>query len=263
MLIRNETTATIRRRLDRGEVGGLELNCLAVDPRAGVRSLAQRARRRALAVAAEEQRISELQAFERLHWSVGLGRVAGVDEVGMGPLAGPVMAAAVILAPGTTFVGIDDSKRLSRKRREALSEAIRADAVAYAFGSCSPEEIDALNIYQAGREAMRRAVCGLDPAPQHLLVDARAVAVPIPQTAIKGGDRRSQTIAAASILAKVERDRLMAEMADTFPGYGFDQHRGYPTRAHLRALRHLGPTPIHRRSFGPVRAVATAGLTGR
>ncbi len=254
-----ETVAVIRRRLRRGDFDLRELRRLSCDSRSGVRRLVADTHRRQRAAAAEAQRLSELLAFERVYWSLGMRYVAGVDEVGMGPLAGPVVAAAVYFAPGVSIAGVDDSKRLSAKRRLELSVRIREAAVAYAIGSCSPEEIDQLNIYQAGREAMRRAVIGLDPAPDYVLVDARSLAVPLPQTAIKKGDMRSQAIAAASILAKVERDHLMTEQANTYPGYGFEQHSGYPTRAHITALERLGPTPIHRRSFGPVRRANPGG----
>ncbi len=252
---RPETIAAIRRRLRREPIDEGELERLGEDSRAGVRALVVSTQRRLRRAAAERSRLEAMLTYERELWDKGVAHVAGVDEVGMGPLAGPVVAAAVVLRPGASIPGIDDSKRLTRKRRESLSVQIRAEAIAYGLGSCSPEEIDRLNIFQAGREAMRRAVEALEPGAEHLLVDARAVAVPIPQTAIKGGDRRSQAIAAASILAKVARDELMDEMAGTYPGYGFERHRGYPTAAHLRALTRLGPTSIHRRSFGPVSAL--------
>lgn len=193
--------------------------------------------------------------FESALWSQGITCVAGVDEVGAGPLAGPVYAAAVILPVGFFDPAINDSKKLTRRKRDAVVEVIRTHAFAFAFGSCTPEEIDQLNILQASREAMRRAVAGLLSQPQHILVDARVIPnMTIPQTAIIKGDSRSQTIAAASILAKVERDGVMASYAGLYPGYGFDKHQGYGTQAHLDALQRLGPCPIHRRSFAPVAA---------
>ncbi len=195
--------------------------------------------------------------FERRQWRRGVVHVAGVDEVGVGPLAGPVVAAAVMLPVDSTIPGVDDSKRLTRPKREQLDGFIRRHAIALAIGWCSPREIDAFNILQASRLAMQRAVAGLDPAPQHLLVDAREVpGVRMPQTALVHGDRRSQSIAAASIVAKVYRDALMAGMANDYPGYGFERHAGYGTRVHLAALRDLGPSPIHRLSFAPVAEVA-------
>lgn len=238
-----------------------EIAALQQDPRRGVRELLKRREGASQRAAREQERLQDLTAFERRLWSKGATRVAGLDEVGAGTLAGPVVAAAVILPVGLTIEGIDDSKRLTRKQRDNLAEVIRAHALAWAIGSCSAQEIDRLNILQAGREAMRRAVVQLEPAADYLLVDARDVpAVGVRQLAIESGDRRSQSIAAASILAKVERDGHMLQWAQTYPGYGFEQHLGYSTAAHLEALRRLGPSPLHRRSFGPVKAVL-AGMS--
>jgi ribonuclease HII len=183
----------------------------------------------------------------------GAERVAGVDEVGMGPLAGPVVAAAVVLPERPDLPGLDDSKCLGAKARERLARAIRGQALALGVGVVSPAEVDRLNVYRAGLEAMRRAVASLRPAPDHLLVDGRRIpGLDLPQTRIVGGDRRDGSIAAASIVAKVYRDRLMQRLGRRHPGYGFARHKGYATRAHLEALRRLGPSPAHRRSFAPV-----------
>jgi ribonuclease HII len=179
--------------------------------------------------------------------------VAGVDEVGMGPLAGPVVAAAVVLPERPELPGLDDSKRLGPPARERLARAIRAQALALGVGVVPPGEVDRLNVYRAGVEAMRRAVLALRPAPDHLLVDGRRIpGLALPQTPLVGGDRRDGSIAAASIVAKVYRDRLMLRLERRHPGYGFGAHKGYATRAHLEALRRLGPSPAHRRSFAPV-----------
>ena len=192
--------------------------------------------------------------FEHSLWEKGLTLVAGVDEVGVGPLAGPVYAAAVILPHGVHLPEVNDSKKLSAKKRERLSKDIYAQAVSVAIGICSVSEIDTMNILQATREAMRRAVMQLDPLPEHVLVDARRIPrIEMGQTAIIKGDAQSQTIAAASIVAKVARDRLMDEMAEKYPGYGFEKHRGYGTALHMRMLQELGPMPEHRTSFAPVR----------
>jgi len=188
---------------------------------------------------------------------------AGVDEVGRGPLAGPVVAAAVILDPRRPITGLADSKRLSAARREALAEQIRADALAWALGRAEPEEIDRLNILQASLLAMRRAVEGLDPSPRLVLVDGRHCP-PLACTtqALVKGDSRIAAISAASILAKVARDREMLELHERHPQYGFDRHKGYPTAAHLEALARHGPCPQHRRSFAPVRRAVTARAQG-
>ncbi len=188
--------------------------------------------------------------FERRLWNRGFRLVAGVDEAGRGPLAGPVVAAAVILPPDAWLPGLDDSKRLTPARREALAPLIREQAVAWSVAVVGVEEIDRHNIACAAFLAMERAVAGLTPAPDHLLVDGFPIpALALPQQAIVGGDGLSNAIAAASVLAKVHRDRLMEEYDALYPGYGFAVHKGYPTPAHREALRRLGPSPIHRRSF--------------
>ncbi len=188
--------------------------------------------------------------FERRAWARGYRHVAGVDEAGRGPLAGPVVAAAVILPPGARLPGLDDSKRLAPARRAELAPLIRAVAVAWCVAVVDVDYIDRHNIARAACEAMRRAVAGLAPAPDYLLVDGFPLpGAPFPQQGIVGGDRLSASIAAASVLAKVERDRIMEELALIYPGYGFETHKGYPTAAHREALRRLGPSPVHRRSF--------------
>lgn len=194
--------------------------------------------------------------LETLLWRVGIRHVAGVDEVGMGPLAGPVVAAAVILPAGTRIDGVADSKVLSARDRESLDAVIRARALAFGVAVVEVDEIDRVNIYQAGLLACRRAVEALSPAPGYVLVDGREIpGLPVPQSAYPKGDGFVCSIAAASIVAKVFRDALMCTLDATFPAYGFARHMGYSTAAHLRALREHGPSPIHRRSFAPVRAV--------
>lgn len=180
--------------------------------------------------------------------------VCGVDEVGRGPLAGPVVAAAVILDPARPIDGLADSKRLSASRREALDELIRTRALAWAIGRAEVEEIDRLNILQASLLAMQRAVEALDPAAAEALVDGnRLPRLRCPARAIVGGDGSVACISAASILAKVARDHEMRALDLIHPGYGLAQHKGYPTAAHLEALGRLGVSPVHRRSFAPVR----------
>lgn len=180
--------------------------------------------------------------------------VAGVDEVGRGPLAGPVVTAAVILDPERPIEGLADSKKLTEKRREQLFEVIKERALAWALGRAEVDEIDELNILQATMLAMQRAVTALDPQPGHALIDGnRCPKLPCSSEAIVKGDSRVPAIAAASILAKVSRDREMVEMDANYPGYGLAGHKGYPTKAHIAALQELGVSPIHRRSFGPVK----------
>lgn len=181
-------------------------------------------------------------------------RIAGVDEAGRGPLAGPVVAAAVILPQTHSIVGLADSKKLTAARRQALAAQVRATAAAYAVAQATVEEIDRLNILQASLLAMQRAVAGLSTAPDEAWVDGnQAPDLAIPVRKIIGGDALEPAISAASILAKVERDRQMIDMDGVFPGYGFAQHKGYGTKAHRQALLCLGASPAHRRSFAPVR----------
>jgi ribonuclease HII len=194
--------------------------------------------------------------FETTLWTCGVLRVAGIDEAGMSPLAGPVAAAAVVFSPGARIPGIDDSKKLDAATRDRLASEIKETAAAWSIGFAAVEEIDSINIYWASLRAMRRAIDGLGIPPQHLLIDARRLKdVSIPQQAIIRGDCKSLTIAAASILAKTARDALMCKLDTEHPGYGFAQHKGYPVRAHLAALQKLGASPVHRRSFAPVRCV--------
>lgn len=182
--------------------------------------------------------------------------VCGVDEAGRGPLAGPVFAAAVILEDPPVIQGLADSKKLTAKRREALAGEIKARAVGWAVASATVEEIDTLNILQASLLAMRRAVMALAQQPASILVDGLFVPeVTMPARAVVQGDATVPAISAASILAKVARDALMLELHAAYPDYGFDRHKGYGTVLHMSALRRLGPTPAHRRSFAPVRAV--------
>jgi ribonuclease HII len=190
--------------------------------------------------------------YEKKAWACGAARVAGVDEVGRGSLFGPVVAAAVILDSAYRVRGLRDSKLLEPERREVLAERIREHAVAWAIAAVDAARIDQINIYQASRVAMRDAVIRLAIAPDHLLIDAMKIDCEQPQDAIIHGDALSASIAAASILAKVERDRMMCEWDAVFPVYGLASHKGYSTPRHLAALREHGPSPLHRQSFAPV-----------
>jgi ribonuclease HII len=199
---------------------------------------------------AESRRLTRLLTRERELWEEGVLHVAGVDEVGCGPLAGPVVAAAVVFPAGTGIRGVNDSKQLEPIRRSILAEEIRATALAWAVSRVEPAEIDEINIYHAALEAMRRALVALAIAPERVLVDARTIpGIETPQEKWIRGDARCHAIAAASILAKTARDAWMEEYDLTYPGYGFADHKGYSTPEHRAAVRRLGPSPIHRRSF--------------
>jgi len=230
------------------------LNQLRHDPREGVRKIHELLKKRHDRERAERLRIQNMLNFERVLWKSGIQSIAGVDEVGVGPLAGPVVAAAVIFPPGTELAGIDDSKRLDPEQRVKMEAAIRRSGAAIGIGSADVDEIDRLNIYHAALLAMRRAVEALPSAPQHLLIDARTIpGVSIPQNSFFKGDGINFSIAAASIVAKTYRDRLMEELEKTYPGYGFARHKGYGTPEHQAAIRGLGPCPIHRMSFPVIR----------
>jgi ribonuclease HII len=198
-----------------------------------------------------EERLERLLARERELWARGFGRVAGVDEAGLGPLAGPVIAAAVVFPPEIGLVGVNDSKQLAASRREELAALIREQALDCSVARVDPVEIDRVNILRAGHLAMRRAVEALAMAPDYLLIDGRhtLTEVRLPQECLIKGDGRCHAIAAASILAKTERDALMRRYDREFPGYGFAAHKGYATASHRDAIRRMGPTPIHRMSF--------------
>lgn len=191
--------------------------------------------------------------YERKLWRAGVQVVAGVDEAGVGPMAGPVVAAAVIFAPEVFIKGVNDSKQLAAARRAELYPRIQAQARAIGVGIAYPGEIDELNIFWATMAASERALMALAQVPEHVLVDGRLIPeLQLPQTKIVGGDRKSFCIAAASIIAKVTRDRMMVAYDAEYPDYGFARHKGYCTADHFAALERLGPTPIHRRSFAPV-----------
>ncbi|MGM4961465.1 ribonuclease HII, partial [Bradyrhizobium sp. 604_D8_N2_3] len=209
---------------------------LRADGRAGARAILAAIEKRRFENRSEGQRLRKMLRYETLLWDQGQDAVAGIDEAGMSPLAGPVAAAAVILRPGTRITGIDDSKKLDANSREALAIEIKEKAASWSVAFVEVEEVDTINIYWAAILAMRRAVEGLGVTPQHLLIDAKRLKdVAIPQQAIIKGDTKSASIAAASILAKVSRDALMRTLDTLHPGYGFADHKGYPVRAHYAA----------------------------
>ncbi len=238
------------------------LRRLQRDPRAGARRLYQILQRRSEEQSNESRRLEAMLHFERVLWKAGITHIAGVDEVGIGPLAGPVVAAAVVFPPQTTIEGIHDSKLLDATTRERLDVEIRRKASGIGIGVAETEEIDRINVYHAGLRAMQLAVAALPAAPQHVLVDSRTIPdLQTPQNSFDKGDGINFSIAAASIVAKVYRDRLMTEMDLVYPGYGFAEHKGYATPVHQAAIRKLGPCAIHRKSFDYIRELC--GLYSR
>ena len=226
------------------------LNRLQRDSRQGVQKLYESLRKRFEREQKERTRLDAMRHFETVLWKSGVRDIAGVDEAGVAPLAGPVVAAAVMFEPQTEIAGVDDSKRLDPKTRAELALEIRAKASGVAVGIATVEEIDTINIYHAALLAMRRAVEGLPRPPQHVLVDARTVpGIPMPQNAFNKGDGINFTIAAASIIAKTARDAMMEALDREYPGYGFAAHKGYPVPEHREALLKLGRTRVHRMSF--------------
>ena len=233
------------------------LEALENDNRHGAHNLAKQIRKRYRSNRSEGQRLHTLLRFEIELWAQGYSLVAGVDEAGMAPLAGPVVAGAVILPRNYKLRGLNDSKKiLDHEKREELALQIKQDALCWSAGFAEVEEIDRINIYHAGLLAMQRALQGLTCLPDFVLVDARKIPqCPAPQRGIIRGDALSATIAAASIIAKTTRDAHMLELDAQYAGYGFASHKGYPTPEHCRVLKELGALPIHRRSFGRVREV--------
>lgn len=226
------------------------LNRLQRDPRQGVQRLYVALKKRFEREREERVRMDAMRHFELVLWKSGVRDIAGVDEAGVAPLAGPVVAAAVVFPPNTDIPGIDDSKKLDAQAREALAREIRAKACGVAVGIGTVEDIDRVNIYHASLLAMRRAVEGLPRKPQHVLVDARTVpGIEMPQNAFNKGDGLNFSIAAASIIAKTSRDAMMEALDREYPGYGFAAHKGYPTPEHRAAFMKLGPCPVHRMSF--------------
>jgi len=223
---------------------------LATDKRTGVRQLYQRLMRQRVLDQKENARLRTLELYEQDLLSQGYRLIAGIDEAGRGPLAGPVVAAAVVLPPGIRLYGLNDSKKVTPAKRAELFDEIKEKAVAWSLGIASVMVIDTINIYQATLKAMQEAVQKLTPIPDHLLVDAVKIPdLPVRQMALVRGDGLSASIAAASILAKVTRDRIMEDYGREYPQYGFAGHKGYGTAEHLEAIGKYGPCPIHRMSF--------------
>lgn len=249
-----ETIAFIRERLAANPTPA-ELLRWSADSRTGVRQAVAAYTRREEKRRAETERLQKLYTYEREWYVQGKFLVAGTDEAGRGPVAGPVTVAAVVLPPELELVGLNDSKKLSAAKREDLYQRIREEALAYRIVHVSAAEIDRVNIYQAVINGMEQAIRELQPAAEAVLSDAMPLAPGVPVRAIIHGDALSASIAAASVLAKVSRDHLMDLYDREYPGYGFALHKGYLTELHLHKLQELGPSPIHRRSFEPVKSM--------
>lgn len=223
------------------------------DERKGVQALLQRWKKKQEELMAEKRRFEKMMVYEREAQKQGFQYVAGIDEVGRGPLAGPVVAAAVILPENIFISGINDSKKLSSKKREQLYQEIKNEALAIGIGVVGADVIDEINIYQATKKAMNIAINQLSIFPDFLLIDAMKIDTPITQRSLIKGDSLSVSIASASIIAKVYRDRLMMEYSKKYPEYQFEKNAGYGTREHIQAIRKFGPTPIHRKTFAPIK----------
>ena len=228
---------------------------LILDGRAGVQAAISKRKRELQKLVDEDLRLEKMLAYEKELYAQGIDLIAGVDEVGRGPLAGPVVAAAVILPKGCKIPGLNDSKKIPKSKHKEIYEAVLQNAIAIGIGVKDNHVIDQVNIYEATKLAMMEAIGQLEPQPQHLLIDAMKLDLPISQTSIIKGDANSLSIAAASIVAKVTRDQMMEEFDCEYPGYDFTQNAGYGTANHLAGLHKLGVTPIHRRSFEPVKSM--------
>lgn len=228
---------------------------LILDGRAGVQAAISKRKRELQKQVDEDLRLEKMLAYEKELYAQGIDLIAGVDEVGRGPLAGPVVAAAVILPKACKIPGLNDSKKIPKSKHKEIYEAVLQNAIAIGIGIKDNQVIDQVNIYEATKLAMMEAIGQLEPQPQHLLIDAMKLDLPIPQTSIIKGDANSLSIAAASIVAKVTRDQMMEEFDCEYPGYDFTQNAGYGTANHLAGLDKLGVTPIHRRSFEPVKSM--------
>ncbi|WP_024419480.1 ribonuclease HII [Streptococcus suis] len=232
---------------------------LAQDERAGVQTAIRKRRKELEKEAAEDARLEAMLSYERALYENGVECIAGIDEVGRGPLAGPVVAAAVILPKGCKIRYLNDSKKIPKSKHEAIYQEVMERAVAVGVGIKDAAVIDQVNIYEATKLAMLEALGQLSQEPEHLLIDAMKLDTPIPQTSIIKGDANSLSIAAASIVAKVTRDKMMADYDKEFAGYGFAKNAGYGTAEHLEGLNKLGITPIHRKTFEPIKSMLAGG----
>ena len=229
---------------------------LIYDARAGVQSAINKRKRELQKQVDEDLRLEKMLTYEKELYAQGIQLIAGVDEVGRGPLAGPVVAAAVILPKNCKIPGLNDSKKIPKSKHQAIYQAVLDQAISVGIGVKDNHVIDQVNIYEATKLAMLEAIHELEPQPQHLLIDAMKLDLPISQTSIIKGDANSLSIAAASIVAKVTRDQMMAAYDQEYPGYDFAQNAGYGTTKHLEGLEKQGVSPIHRRSFEPIKSMA-------
>lgn len=228
---------------------------LIADGRAGVQAAISKRKRELQKQVEEDLRLEKMLAYEKELYAQGIQLIAGVDEVGRGPLAGPVVAAAVILPENCKIPGLNDSKKIPKSKHQAIYQAVLDQALSVGIGVKDNQVIDQVNIYEATKLAMLEAIQELDQQPQHLLIDAMKLDLPISQTSIIKGDANSLSIAAASVVAKVTRDQMMAAYDQVYPGYDFGQNAGYGTSKHLEGLEKYGVTPIHRRSFEPIKSM--------
>lgn len=228
---------------------------LIADGRAGVQAAISKRKRELQKQVDEDLRLEKMLAYEKELYAQGIQLIAGVDEVGRGPLAGPVVAAAVILPENCKIPGLNDSKKIPKSKHQAIYQAVLDQALSVGIGVKDNQVIDQVNIYEATKLAMLEAIQELDQQPQHLLIDAMKLDLPISQTSIIKGDANSLSIAAASVVAKVTRDQMMAAYDQEYPGYDFGQNAGYGTTKHLEGLEKHGVTPIHRRSFEPIKSM--------
>ena len=228
------------------------------DSRSGVQKEIEKRKKAIQAEIDENLRLEGMLSYEKELYNKGISFIAGVDEVGRGPLAGPVVAAAVILPKNCKIKGLNDSKKIPKKKHEEIFQAVKDKALAIGIGIMDKHVIDQVNIYEATKLAMKEAISQLDPQPEHLLIDAMKLDLPITQTSIIKGDANSLSIAAASIIAKVTRDNIMSNYDQKFPGYDFSQNAGYGTAKHLEGLEKHGVTPIHRTSFEPIKTLVAS-----
>ncbi|ALC81038.1 MULTISPECIES: ribonuclease HII [Bacillus] len=229
------------------------IELFAADERISVRELVRKWKKNKLQDELLQKQWNEMNNYETSAKKSGYQKIAGVDEAGRGPLAGPVVAAAVILHPENRFLGLTDSKKLSQKKREYFYDLLKNEALDIGLGIVEAETIDKINIYEASKTAMKEALANLKQKPDFMLIDALSLEVNVPQESIIKGDSKSVSIAAASCIAKVTRDQIMMDYARKYPQYGFEKHKGYGTKEHLEAIAAYGALPIHRRSFAPVR----------
>lgn len=252
----HQTIKEVKVRLQQiNQINDPYLQQLAEDKRSGVKQVLGQWYKKQAKINAEKEKLAQHLVLEQMARKQGYQFIAGVDEVGRGPLAGPVVAAAVILPVDFSVLEVNDSKQLSDKKRLELYPKIMEHAVAVGFGVVEASSIDAINIYEASRIAMKQAVEALQPQADYLLVDAMVVDVDLPQEKLIKGDTLSASIGAASILAKVKRDQMMIDYAKIYPGYQFEKNMGYGTQAHLAGLAKLGVTPIHRQTFAPIKNI--------